>query len=160
MKGLSHTDAAGRVKMVDVGEKNETSRTARATGEIRMSKAAFDAVRDGSVEKGEVLAVARIAAIAGAKRTSELIPLCHNIPLTNVSVELELDESLPGVRATSSASATAKTGVEMEALTCVAVALLTVYDMTKSMGKEMEIGEIRLLEKTGGKSGDWKRQAD
>ena len=160
MKRLSHTDDAGRVKMVDVGEKNETSRTARATGEIRMSRAAFDAVREGSVEKGEVLAVARIAAIAGAKRTSELIPLCHNIPLTNVSVELELDESLPGVRATSSASATAKTGVEMEALTCVAVALLTVYDMTKSLGKEMVIGEIRLLEKTGGKSGNWKREAD
>lgn len=160
MKGLSHTDAAGRVKMVDVGEKNETSRTAKAAGEIRMSRAAFDAVRNGSLEKGEVLSVARIAAIAAAKRTSELIPLCHNIPLTNVSVDIELDESLPGVRATSSASATAKTGVEMEALTCVAVALLTVYDMTKSMGKEMEIGAIRLLEKSGGKSGDWKRQAD
>jgi len=143
--------------MVDVGQKKETARTARAVGEIRMSETALDAIRRGSVEKGDALAVARIAGIAASKRTSELIPLCHNIPLTNVSLDLELDDKLPGVRVTGSASATARTGVEMEALTAVAVALLTIYDMTKSLGKEMEIGPIRLLEKTGGKSGNWRR---
>ena len=160
MSKLSHTDEQGRVKMVDVGAKSETARTAVAAGEIKMSPAALEAIRGGKNEKGEVLATARIAAINAAKRTSELIPLCHNIPLSNVSVEFELDESLPGVRAKATASATARTGVEMEALTCVAVALLTIYDMTKAMGKEMEIGSVRLLEKSGGKSGNWKRTAD
>ena len=154
---LSHLDDEGKARMVDVGQKKETARTARAVGEIRMSETALDAIRRGSVEKGDALAVARIAGIAASKRTSELIPLCHNIPLTNVSLDLELDDKLPGVRVTGSASATARTGVEMEALTAVAVALLTIYDMTKSLGKEMEIGPIRLLEKTGGKSGNWRR---
>src|SRR4051812_17597740 len=153
MSKLSHTDDKGRVKMVDVGAKSDTARTAVAAGEIRMSRATLDAIRSGSNEKGEVLATARIAAINAAKRTSELIPLCHNIPLSNVSIELELDESLPGVRATATASATAKTGVEMEALVCVTVALLTVYDMTKAMGKEMVISDVRLISKSGGKSG-------
>ena len=157
MSKLSHTDERGRVKMVDVGAKTETARTAVAAGEIRMSKATLDAIRGGSNEKGEVLATARIAAINAAKRTSELIPLCHNIPLSNVTVDFELDDKLSGVRVTASASATARTGVEMEALTCVAVALLTIYDMTKALGKEMVIGEVRLLEKSGGKSGNWKR---
>lgn len=156
MSKLSHLDDEGRARMVDVGGKDETVRNARAIGEIRMSSEAFDAIRDGSVPKGDVLAVARVAAIAAAKRTSELIPLCHNIPLTKISVEFELDPALPGVRVVTSASATARTGVEMEALTCAAVALLTIYDMTKAMGKEMEIGPIRLLEKSGGKSGDWR----
>ncbi len=160
MSKLSHTDEQGRVKMVDVGSKSETARIAVAAGEIRMSRAALDAIRSGASEKGEVLATARIAAINAAKRTSELIPLCHNIPLSNVSVELKLDDSLPGVRATATASATARTGVEMESLVCVTVALLTIYDMTKAMGKEMVISEVRLLEKSGGKSGDWKRSAD
>jgi cyclic pyranopterin phosphate synthase len=160
MTKLSHLDDEGRARMVDVGAKAETARTARAVGEIRMGAEAFAAVRDGSVAKGDVLAVARIAAISGAKRTSELIPLCHNIPLTDVSVDFELDASLPGVRVSASASATGRTGVEMEALTCAAVALLTIYDMTKALGKEMEIGPIRLLEKTGGKSGDWKRETE
>ena len=160
MKKLSHLDEEGRARMVDVGAKAETARTARATGEIRMGAEAYAAVRDGSVAKGDVLAVARIAAISGAKRTSELIPLCHNIPLTDVSVDFELDPSLPGVRVSSSASATGRTGVEMEALTCAAVALLTIYDMTKALGKEMVIGPIRLVEKTGGKSGDWKRSTE
>ena len=154
---LSHLDDEGKARMVDVGQKKETARTARAVGEIRMSETALDAIRRGSAEKGDALAVARIAGIAASKRTSELIPLCHNIPLTNVSLDLELDDKLPGVRVTGSASATARTGVEMEALTAVAVALLTIYDMTKSLGKEMEIGPIRLLEKTGGKSGNWRR---
>lgn len=158
MSKLSHTDEHGRVKMVDVGGKAETARTAIAAGEIRMSAATLDAIRSGTGEKGEVLATARIAAINAAKRTSELIPLCHNIPLGNVSIEFELDDSLPGVRATSAASATARTGVEMEALVCVTVALLTIYDMTKAMGKEMVIGDVRLLEKTGGKSGTWRRE--
>ena len=157
MSKLSHTDEHGRVKMVDVGAKAETARTAIAAGEIRMSRATLDAIRSGTREKGEVLATARIAGINAAKRTSDLIPLCHNIPLSSVSVELELDDSLPGVRATSTASATARTGVEMEALVCVSVALLTIYDMTKAMGKEMVISEVRLLEKSGGKSGTWKR---
>lgn len=160
MSKLSHTDDQGRVKMVDVGAKAETARTAVASGEIRMSRAILDAIRDRSNEKGEVLATARIAAINAAKRTSETIPLCHNIALSNVSIEFELDDSIPGVRATSTVSATARTGVEMEALTCVAVALLTIYDMTKAMGKEMVIGEIRLLEKSGGKSGDWKAKPE
>ncbi len=158
MTKLSHTDEHGRVKMVDVGAKQESARTAIAAGEIRMSRATLDAIRGGTNEKGEVLATARIAAINAAKRTSELIPLCHNIPLSNVTVEFEMDDALPGVRVTSSASATARTGVEMEALTCVAVALLTIYDMTKAMGKEMVIGDVRLLEKSGGKSGSWKRE--
>jgi molybdenum cofactor biosynthesis protein MoaC len=157
MTKLSHLDEEGRARMVDVGAKAETARTARAVGEIRMGQEAFAAIRDGSVAKGDVLAVARIAAISGAKRTSELIPLCHNIPLTDVAVEFELDASLPGVRVSASASATGRTGVEMEALTCAAVALLTIYDMMKALGKEMEIGPIRLMEKTGGKSGDWRR---
>ncbi len=158
MNKLTHTGADGKAKMVDVGAKLETARTATAGGEIRMSAGALDAIRSNSVAKGDVLSVARLAAIAAAKRTSELIPLCHNIPLSNVEVNLELDDSLPGVRATATASATARTGVEMEALTAVAVALLTVYDMTKALGKEMEIGEIRLLEKKGGKSGGWTRK--
>jgi len=152
---LSHLDEEGRARMVDVGAKQETARTARAVGAIRMSPEAFAAIRDGSVAKGDVLAVARIAAIGAAKRTSELIPLCHNIPLTKISADFEMDESLPGVRVTASASATARTGVEMEALTCASVALLTIYDMTKALGKDMEIGPIRLVEKTGGKSGDY-----
>jgi cyclic pyranopterin monophosphate synthase len=159
MSKLSHTDEQGRVKMVDVGAKAETARTAIAAGEIRMSKATLDAIRGGTAAKGEVLATARIAGINAAKRTSDLIPLCHNIPLSNVTVELELDDSLPGVRATSTASATARTGVEMEALVCVTVALLTIYDMTKAMGKEMVISDVRLLEKSGGKSGNWARES-
>lgn len=157
MSELSHTDEKGRVKMVDVGAKSETPRTAVAAGEIRMSRAALAAIRGGSNEKGDVLATARIAAINAAKRTSELIPLCHNIPLSNVAVDLELDDALPGVRVRCSASATARTGVEMEALTGVSVALLAIYDMTKAMGKEMVIGEVRLLQKAGGKGGEWKR---
>jgi cyclic pyranopterin monophosphate synthase len=159
MSKLSHTDEQGRVKMVDVGAKAETARTAIAAGEIRMSKATLEAIRGGTAAKGEVLATARIAGINAAKRTSDLIPLCHNIPLSNVTVELELDDSLPGVRATSTASATARTGVEMEALVCVTVALLTIYDMTKAMGKEMVISDVRLLEKSGGKSGNWARES-
>lgn len=157
MSKLSHTDERGQLKMVDVGAKSETARTAIAAGEITMSAATLDTIRSGASAKGEVLATARIAAINAAKRTSELIPLCHNIPLTNVSVEFELDGSLPGVRVTSMASATARTGVEMEALTCAAVALLTIYDMTKALGKEMVIGEVRLISKSGGKSGSWRR---
>ena len=160
MTKLSHTDEHGRVKMVDVGAKSETARTAIAAGEIRMSRETLDAIRAGTNAKGEVLATARIAAIAAAKKTSDLIPLCHNIPLGNAAIEFELDDSLPGVRATSTASATARTGVEMEALVCVTVALLTIYDMTKAMGKEMVISDVRLLEKSGGKSGNWKRSAD
>ncbi len=143
--------------MVDVSAKADTRRVARARGSITMLRETLDAIIDNRIAKGEVLAVARLAGIMGAKRTAELIPLCHNIPLSEVTVELEPDESLPGVRVTAMAVTVGKTGVEMEALTAVATALLTVYDMAKSMDRAMVIGEIVLMEKTGGKSGDWKR---
>jgi cyclic pyranopterin monophosphate synthase len=143
--------------MVDVSEKADTRRVARATGVIVMSPATLDAIAGNRMKKGDVLSVARIAGIMAAKRTAELIPLCHNIPLSDVSVDLEADSSLPGVRATAMAVTVGKTGVEMEALTAVAVTLLTIYDMAKSMDRAMTIGEITLLEKSGGRSGDFSR---
>ena len=143
--------------MVDVSEKSETRRVARATGVIVMTRETLDAIAENRMKKGDVLSVARIAGIMAAKRTAELIPLCHNIPLSDVSVDLEADPSLPGVRATAMAVTVGKTGVEMEALTAVAVALLTIYDMSKSMDRGMAIGEISLTEKSGGRSGDWNR---
>lgn len=153
MTRLTHTDAAGAAHMVDVGGKAVTSRRAVATGHIAMSEAARVAIRDNAVAKGDVLAVARVAGILAAKRTGDLIPLCHPLPLTQVSVELALDES--GVTATATASTDAKTGVEMEAMTAVSIALLTIYDMAKAIDKAMLISGIRLLSKSGGKSGDW-----
>ncbi len=140
--------------MVDVGNKPDTERTAIAKGEVRMRKATFDLIRDGQIKKGDVLTVAQIAGISASKRTSELIPLCHPIPLTNIDVTLALDESLPGVTITATAKSFGKTGVEMEALTAVSVAALTVYDMAKAAEKTMHIQNIRLIEKHGGKSGD------
>jgi cyclic pyranopterin phosphate synthase len=150
---LSHVNRAGEASMVDVGAKAPTARFARAGGCIRMSAVALRAIRSNSVKKGDVLGVARLAGIQAAKRTAELIPLCHPLPLTDVQVALTLDAKLPGVRVETSVRTVAQTGVEMEALTAASVALLTVYDMAKSVDKTMVIGRVRLLEKTGGKSG-------
>jgi len=141
--------------MVDVGEKSETHRVAVATGRIRMLPATLESIRAGSASKGDVLGVARIAAIQGAKRTSELIPLCHPIPLTRIAVEFETDKAASSVECTVTAETVGRTGVEMEALTAVGVALLTVYDMCKAVDRGMHIEDIRLLKKSGGKSGDW-----
>ena len=157
MKDLSHVDAEGRARMVDVGGKAVTARTARAEGSITMSAEALAAIESNAVAKGDVIGTARIAGIMAAKRTAELIPLCHPLPLTDAGVDIEVDHSLPGLRATAWASTQARTGVEMEALTAVTVALLTVYDMAKALDHGMEISGVRLVEKRGGKSGDWKR---
>jgi cyclic pyranopterin monophosphate synthase len=157
MKDLSHVDPEGRARMVDVGAKPETARVARAEGSITMSAEALAAIERNAVSKGDVIATARIAGIMAAKKTSELIPLCHPLPLTDAGVDIEVDHSLPGLRATAWASTHGRTGVEMEALTAVTVALLTVYDMAKALDRGMEISGIRLVEKRGGKSGEWKR---
>jgi len=154
MSDLTHLDETGAAQMVDVGGKAVTAREAVATGRIDMSAEAAAAIRDGLVKKGDVLAVARVAGIMAAKRTAELIPLCHPLPLSRVASELVPDET--GVTATATAATDAKTGVEMEAMTAVSVALLTIYDMAKALDKAMAIGEIKLLSKTGGKSGDWR----
>ncbi len=159
MSELTHFDALGRAIMVDVSEKTETVREAVAQGEILLGKEAFEAVKKGTVKKGDVLATARIAAIMGLKKTSELIPLCHPLPLTHASVEFEMIEEALLVRATCTVRTKAVTGVEMEALTGVSVALLTIYDMCKAVDKGMEIGRICLLKKSGGKSGDFVREA-
>jgi cyclic pyranopterin phosphate synthase len=140
--------------MVDVGNKPDTERIAIARGEVHMKKETLDLIRAGQIKKGDVLTVAQIAGIAGSKRTSELIPLCHPLPLTKVDVDLELDEALPGVMITATAKTIGKTGVEMEALTAVSVAALTLYDMAKAAEKTMRIQNIRLVEKHGGQSGD------
>ena len=157
MKELSHVDQSGEARMVDVSEKPDTHRFAVAEGAVTMSRDTYDAIAENRVAKGDVLPVARIAGIMAAKRTSELVPLCHPIALTDVTVDLELDSSLPGVRVIASATSVGKTGVEMEALTAAAVALLTIYDMAKALDREMTIGEIKVTEKRGGRSGDWKR---
>ncbi len=154
MSGLTHLDADGAARMVDVSDKAVTAREAVAKGRISMSAEAATAIRDGLVKKGDVLAVARVAGIMAAKRTSDLIPLCHPLPLSSVSIELVPDAS--GVDAVATAKTTGQTGVEMEALTAVSVALLTIYDMAKALDKAMEIGAIGLVSKTGGKSGDYR----
>lgn len=141
--------------MVDVAEKSRSIRTARAEGWIRMSPEAFSLVEGNSGPKGDVLSTAELAGVGAAKRASELIPLCHPVPLDHVAVVASLDGDLPGVRVEAAAKAEGKTGVEMEVLTAVSVALLTVYDMVKAAGHGMEIGEIRLIEKTGGTKADW-----
>ena len=155
MSGLTHFDAAGAAHMVDVGEKAITARVAVATGRIRMLPATFALVRDGGARKGDVLGVARVAAIMAAKRTAELIPLCHPIALTRVAVEFELDEASSSVTCVVRAETRGQTGVEMEALTAVQVALLTIYDMCKAVDRGMTMDAIRLLEKHGGKSGSY-----
>ncbi len=154
---LSHVDAAGRARMVDVTDKPVSRRTAIAQGAVRMSAEAFDLVRENAVAKGDVLRIAEVAGTMGGKRTGELIPLCHPLPLDAIRVECEADPSLPGVKVTAMTVATGRTGVEMEALTAVSVACLTVYDMVKAVDREMVIEGIRLLEKTGGTRGDWRR---
>ncbi|GMV34860.1 MAG: cyclic pyranopterin monophosphate synthase MoaC [Chloroflexi bacterium] len=154
MTKLTHLDETGRAKMVDVSHKPDTTRVAVARGEVCMMKTTLDLIRAGQIKKGDVLTVAQIAGIAASKRTSDLIPLCHPLPLSKVDVDLELDDSLPGVVITATAKVTGKTGVEMEALTAVSVAALTVYDMAKAAEKTMRIQNIRLVEKHGGMSGD------
>ncbi len=152
---LTHFDAAGHAHMVDVGTKAQTHRVAVARGTIRMKPATLALVRSGSARKGDVVGVARIAAIQGAKRTSELIPLCHPLALTRVAVDFELDDAGGAVHCTATAECEGRTGVEMEALTAVQVGLLTVYDMCKAVDRGMVIEGVRLLEKRGGKSGEW-----
>ena len=154
MSRLTHLDEHGQARMVDVGGKPETARSATATGRIRMTTEALAAVRDGSGPKGDVLAAARIAGIMAAKKTGELIPLCHPLALDAVAVEFAFEDD--AVRVTARASLTGRTGVEMEALTAASLALLTVYDMAKALDKGMVIEGVRLLEKTGGKSGNWR----
>jgi cyclic pyranopterin phosphate synthase len=156
MSGLTHFDAQGQAHMVDVGAKPATHRVAVASGRITMQPPTFAAVRDGTAKKGDVLGIARIAAIQAAKKTSDLIPLCHPIALTRVAVAFELDEAAHAVVCEVTAETTGPTGVEMEALTGVQVALLTVYDMCKAIDRGMTITDVRLLEKRGGKSGEWK----
>jgi cyclic pyranopterin phosphate synthase len=153
---LTHFDAQGGAHMVDVAAKPETHRIARATGRIRMQPATLALIAQGSAKKGDVLGIARIAAIQGAKRTSELVPLCHPLPLTHVGVEFALEEAHACVRCTVQAETLGRTGVEMEALTAVQVALLTVYDMVKAVDRGMVIEDVRLLEKQGGQSGTWR----
>ena len=158
MSDLTHVDAEGRARMVDVGEKPETARTASAEGFIRMTLETLDAIEQNALSKGDALAAARIAGIMAAKRTAELIPLCHPIALTDVGVDLAADRSLPGLRVTAWASTRGRTGIEMEALAAVTVALLTIYDMAKALDHGMEISGVRVTEKRGGRSGDWKRK--
>jgi cyclic pyranopterin monophosphate synthase len=153
--GLTHLGADGSANMVDVGEKAETVRTARASGAVRMRRETLQTILAGDAKKGDVIGAARIAGIMAAKRAHELIPLCHPLLLTKVAVDIEPDHALPGLRVTALARVTGRTGVEMEALTAAAVACLTVYDMAKAIDREMVIGEIRLLEKSGGRSGDF-----
>ena len=152
---LTHFDGDGQAHMVDVSAKAETHRVARATGHIRMLPATFELIASGQARKGDVIGIARIAAIQGAKRTSELVPLCHPLPITRVAVDFELDRAASEVRCTAQVETLGRTGVEMEALTAVQVGLLTVYDMCKAADRGMVMGGIRVLEKSGGKSGHW-----
>ena len=150
---LTHFDAQGDAHMVDVSDKAITSRVAVAEGHIKMAQETFDIISQGRAKKGDVLGVARLAGIMGAKKTPDLIPLCHPLPVTKVAVDLTLDPDLPGVQISATVKTTGQTGVEMEALTAVSTAALTVYDMTKAVDKEMQIGGIRVILKEGGKSG-------
>lgn len=152
---LTHLDGSGTARMVDVGEKPDSDRVAIATGTVRMQPKTLAAIRDGNVKKGDVLSVARIAGIMGAKRTAELIPLCHPLPLTYIDVELVIDEQASAIHITSTARTHGKTGVEMEALTAVNVAALTIYDMAKAIDRGMRIENIHLIEKHGGTRGDY-----
>ncbi|WP_425418485.1 cyclic pyranopterin monophosphate synthase MoaC [Oricola indica] len=156
---LTHLGADGAANMVDVASKDDTVREAVAEGHVSMTAETLDAILSGNAKKGDVVSVARIAGIMAAKKTHELIPLCHPLMLSKVSVEIEPDPALPGFRVEALARLTGKTGVEMEALTAVSVACLTIYDMAKAIDKGMEIGPVRLVSKTGGKSGEWTRSA-
>lgn len=157
MSELTHLDAQGHATMVDVGEKAITTRTAIAQGTVTMLPTTLAAIRDGNVPKGDVLAAARIAGIMAAKRTPDLIPLCHTLLLTKVAVDFEIDEQNSRVLIHAQVRCQGQTGVEMEALTAVSVAALTIYDMAKALEKDMTISDIQLVEKQGGKSGDWQR---
>jgi cyclic pyranopterin phosphate synthase len=153
--GLTHFDSTGQAHMVDVGEKNETHRIAVAQGTIRMKPETLAIIQSGTAKKGDVLGIARIAAIMAAKRASDLIPLCHPLALTRVAVDLDIDAAQSSVRCTARVETYGKTGVEMEALTAVQIGLLTVYDMCKAVDRGMVMTDVRVLEKHGGKSGDW-----
>ncbi len=155
---LTHIDAAGEAHMVDVGDKAETVRVAVAEGFVKMKPETLALIRDGNAKKGDVIGTARLAGIMAAKQTANLIPLCHPLMLTKVSVDITEDIALPGLRVEATVKLSGKTGVEMEALTAVSIACLTIYDMAKAADKAMEIVNIRLLEKSGGKSGDFRRQ--
>ncbi len=153
-KKLTHLDEAGNAHMVDVGSKRVTGRLAIAGGEVVMKMETLSLIRAGAIKKGDVLTVAQIAGITAAKRTSDLIPLCHPLPITHIDVSLTLEDALPGIRITATVKTTDRTGVEMEALTAVSVAALTIYDMAKAVEKTMKIQNIHLIEKHGGRSGD------
>ncbi|CDO38532.1 cyclic pyranopterin monophosphate synthase MoaC [Novosphingobium sp. KN65.2] len=155
-KSLTHIDSDGTARMVDVGAKAETQRLAIASGRITMSAEALEAIRAGNAPKGDVLGTARIAGIMAGKRTGDLIPMCHPLAIDAINVDFSFEDK--AVRATATASLTGKTGVEMEAITAVSVALVTIYDMAKALDKGMVIGDIRLIEKRGGKSGPWRAQ--
>ena len=157
MSGLTHLDETGRARMVDVSAKEITARTATAVGTLTCQAQTVDQVRARTTPKGSVIATAELAGIMAAKRTAELIPLCHPLPLTNVEVRIELDDTLPGFRIASEVRTTAVTGVEMEALTAVSVACLTLFDMLKAIDRTMVIGGIEVTSKSGGKSGDWRK---
>lgn len=158
MAGLTHFDAEGRARMVDISDKPETARVARAEGWVRMAPETFEILREGRAKKGDVPGVARLAGIMGAKKTADLIPLCHPLSLSKVTVDLEPDAELPGLRILAEVRTTGPTGVEMEALTAVSTAALTVYDMLKAADRAMEIGGIRVLLKDGGKSGRYEAE--
>jgi len=159
MSRLTHFDDQGRAVMVDVGGKAETDRLAVASGRVRMRPETLRLIEDNGVRKGDVLSIAQLAGIMGAKRTADLIPLCHPLPLTSVAVELSLDREVPSILILARAKTTGRTGVEMEALTAVATAALTVYDMCKSVDRDMTLTDIRLEEKHGGKSGSYVRES-
>jgi len=160
MKKLTHVDDTGRVHMVDVGDKPETERLAIAKGEVLMRPKTLAMIREGTLKKGDVLAVAQLAGIMAAKRTADLIPLCHPLSISQIAVDVELADELPGVRITAAVRTVGKTGAEMEALTAVSVTALTVYDMAKAVEKTMRIANIRLVEKHGGQSGDVYNESD
>jgi cyclic pyranopterin monophosphate synthase len=152
---LTHADGSGQARMVNVSDKDRTHRFARARGVIRMQAETLEAIRENTLKKGDALSVAKIAGIMAAKKTSELVPLCHSLSLTDVQITLELDPQLPGVRVEATAETTGETGVEMEAIVGVSVTLITLYDMAKGIDKGMEVGQITLIEKRGGRSGNW-----
>ena len=157
MSSLTHLDSEGTARMVDVGDKPVSQRLAVADGRVRMQAETLELLKKGQVAKGDVLAVARVAAIQAAKRCDSLIPLCHSLGLDAVDVDFEFDDALPGVAITASARVTGRTGVEMEALAAVSVAALTIYDMCKAVDRGMQIENVALLRKSGGRSGDWVR---
>lgn len=158
--GLTHIDSSGAANMVDVSEKAVTHRLASARGSVTMKRETLDLIRSGNAKKGDVLCTARLAGIMAAKKTHELIPLCHPLMLSKVTVDIEIDEDLPGLQVTATTKVSGQTGVEMEALTACSLACLTIYDMAKAVDRGMVIGDIRLLEKAGGKSGHWTIEKD